>query len=116
MTGSYERKIPILDCGHEYIRKVLHGRWKIALLLRIEKGINRPGELTRSIPEATRRVLDVQLAELVAHELIIKNIFEENIQRVEYHLSDLGKSLMPVIYLMGKWGNDHLGQLKQSVK
>lgn len=114
MSGTYQRKIPILDCGHEYIRKVLHGRWKIALLLRIAAGIKRPGELARSLPQATRRVLDAQLAELVKHELITKTVFEETVQHVEYQLTGLGRSLMPVIDAMGNWGNEHLEQLKNS--
>ena len=116
MTRKYERKIPILDCGHEYIRKVLYGRWKIAILLRLDKGINRPGELSRSIPQATRRVLDLQLAELLVHGIISKKVFDETIQHVEYRLTHLGRSLMPVIEAMGNWGEDHLDELKKSVK
>jgi DNA-binding HxlR family transcriptional regulator len=104
-----------LDCGHDYIRKVLYGRWKIAILLRIDKGINRPGELARSIPQATRRVLDSQLAELLSHEIISKEVFDETVQHVEYRLTNLGRSLMPVIDVMGNWGKDHIDDLKKSV-
>lgn len=106
----------MLDCGHEYIRKVLQGRWKIVLLLRIEGGINRPGELARSIPQATRRVLDAQLSEMLLHELICKQVFEETVQHVEYRLTDLGKSLMPVIHIMGRWGTDNEERLGKVVK
>jgi DNA-binding HxlR family transcriptional regulator len=116
MAVTYERKIPILDCGHEYIRKVLYGRWKIILLIYISRGISRPGELAKNIPQATRRVLDSQLAELLKHELINKQVFEETVQHVEYRLTALGESLMPVINAMGKWGSDHLDQLKRTVK
>jgi DNA-binding HxlR family transcriptional regulator len=116
MTRKYDRKIPILDCGHEYIRKVLYGRWKIAILLRLANGISRPGELSRSIPQATRRVLDAQLAELLSHEIVSKEVFDESVQHVEYRLTDLGKSLMPVIDAMGLWGESHLDHLKKSVK
>lgn len=116
MGNQYVRKIPLLDCGHEYIRKILHGRWKIALLLRIADGITRPGEISRSIPQATRRVLDAQLGELLMHNLIKKEIYNESIPHVEYQLTDLGQSLMPVINLMGQWGEDNLETLKNSVK
>jgi DNA-binding HxlR family transcriptional regulator len=116
MARKYERKIPILDCGHEYVRKVLHGRRKIAILLRLAKGISRPGELSRSIPQATRRVLDVQLAELLSHAIISKEVFDESVQHVEYRLTDLGKSLMPVVDAMGLWGEAHIDDLKKSVK
>ena len=116
MANTYERKIPLLDCGHEYIRKVLYGRWKIILLIYIADGISRPGELARNIPQASRRVLDSQLGQLLKHELISKKIFEGAVQHVEYQLTDLGKSLMLVIRIMGEWGNDHIEQLRKTVK
>jgi DNA-binding HxlR family transcriptional regulator len=115
MATVYERKIPMLDCGHEYIRQVLHGRWKIALLLRIAAGKKRPGELARSIPQAARRVLDAQLLELNRHGLITKTVFDESVKHVEYQLTALGESLMPVITVMGKWGNDHLNELRNTL-
>ncbi|SDZ80159.1 winged helix-turn-helix transcriptional regulator [Pedobacter hartonius] len=114
--ATYVRKIPILDCGHEYIRKILHGRWKIALLIRISDGITRPGEISRSIPQATRRVLDAQLGELLMHNLIKKEVYNEAVPHVEYLLTDLGQSLMPVINLMGQWGEDNIETLKSAVK
>lgn len=116
MAMHYERKIPILDCGHEYIRKVLQGRWKIALLLRIDGGISRPGEISRSIPQATRRVLDAQLGELLMHNLIKKKVYNETVPHVEYQLTDLGQSLMLVINIMGQWGEDNIESLKKTVK
>jgi DNA-binding HxlR family transcriptional regulator len=115
MATRYERKIPMLDCGHDYVRQVLQGRWKIALLLRISEGLKRPGELARSIPQATRRVLDAQLGELVSHGLITKTAYDETVQHVDYQLTQLGQSLMPVIALMGQWGNDHLDQLRDRI-
>lgn len=116
MASAYERKIPLLDCGHEYIRRVLHGRWKIALLLRIAGGNRRPGELARAIPQASRRVLDAQLLQLVEHGLVRKTVFEEAIQHVEYQLTALGESLLPVIAVMGDWGTEHIQHLRQTVK
>lgn len=116
MASQYVRKIPLLDCGHEYIRRVIHGRWKIALLIRIESGITRPGEISRSIPQATRRVLDAQLGEMLMHNLIYKKVYCETLPHVEYHLTDLGRSLMPVIHSMGQWGEDHIESLKTAVK
>jgi DNA-binding HxlR family transcriptional regulator len=116
MASTYERKIPLLDCGHEYIRRVLHGRWKIALLLRIASGSQRPGELARTIPQASRRVLDAQMLQLVEHGLVRKTVFDEPIQHVEYQLTELGESLLPVIAVMGEWGSTHIQHLRQTVK
>jgi DNA-binding HxlR family transcriptional regulator len=116
MASTYARKIPLLDCGHEYIRRVLHGRWKIALLLRLASGHQRPGELARTIPQASRRVLDAQLQQLVEQGLVGKTVFDEAIQHVEYQLTELGESLMPVITVMGEWGTTHIQHLRQTVK
>ncbi len=69
----YERKtIPNLNCGLDLIGEVLYGKWKIRLLWFIDQGHKRPSELQRKIPDATRRVLNVQLKELEDHELVTK--------------------------------------------
>lgn len=69
----YERKIlPNLNCGLDLIGEVLYGKWKIRLLWFINQGHQRPSELQRKIPDATRRVLNIQLKELEDHELITK--------------------------------------------
>jgi DNA-binding HxlR family transcriptional regulator len=54
-------------------------------------------------PSATRRVLNVQLSELEHHGLVSKTIFPELPPRLEYHLTDLGRSLLPVIDVMEQW-------------
>lgn len=60
----YERKIPLsLNCGLDLIGEVLYGKWKIRLLWFIHEGHTRPGELQRKIPDASRRVLNMQLKE-----------------------------------------------------
>ena len=72
----YERKIlPNLNCGLDLIGEVLYGKWKIRLLWFINEGHKRPSELQRKIPDATRRVLNIQLKELEDHELITKKIY-----------------------------------------
>ncbi|MEI3802787.1 MULTISPECIES: winged helix-turn-helix transcriptional regulator [unclassified Chitinophaga] len=110
---TYQRKIPILDCGHEYIREILYGRWKIPLIYYIANGVSRPGELQRKIPHASRRVLDAQLTQLVKHEIISKTVFDETVRKVEYQLTEFGLTLMPVMMAMIKWGNNNIEQLKR---
>jgi len=112
----YKRKIPIeLNCGLDLVKEVLFGKWKIHLLYFISEGIKRPGELQRRIPGATRRVLNVQLNQLEEHELIDKKIYAELPPRVEYSLSELGQSVLPVIMALGKWGDDHQEQLRKVI-
>ena len=116
ITIMYKRKIPIeLNCGLDLVKEVLYGKWKIHLLYFISEGIKRPGELQRKISGATRRVLNVQLNQLEAHELIDKKIYAELPPRVEYSLSELGQSVLPVIMALGKWGDDHQEQLRKVI-
>ena len=112
----YTRKIPIeLNCGLDLVREVLYGKWKIHLLYFISQGCKRPGELQRKIPGATRRVLNAQLNQLEEHELVSKKIYAELPPKVEYGLTELGESVLPVIMTLGGWGDDHQEQLRRVI-
>lgn len=112
----YERKItPSFNCGLDLIGEVLYGKWKIRLLWFINEGHQRPSELQRKIPDASRRVLNMQLNELEAHQLITKTIFPVVPPKVEYSLTDLGKSLIPVIRALGEWADHHQESLRETV-
>ena len=109
----YKRKIPVeLNCGLDLVKEVLFGKWKIHLLYFISQGIKRPGELQRKIPGAARRVLNVQLNQLEGHGLISKKIYAELPPKVEYELSELGRSVLPIITALGQWGDDHQEKLR----
>jgi len=112
----YEKKIPIdQNCGLDLIREVLYGKWKIHLIYYISRGIQRPSELQREIPEATRRVLNMQLNQLEQHELVTKKIYPQLPPKVEYSLTSFGESLLPVVMLMGQWGDDNREHLQQVI-
>lgn len=112
----YERKIPIsLNCGLDLIGEVLYGKWKIRLLWFINEGFNRPSELQRKIPDASRRVLHIQLNELEKHELIEKTIYPVVPPKVEYKLTEFGKTLIPVISALGHWGDDNANKLREVI-
>ena len=112
----YERKLaPNLNCGLDLIAEVLYGKWKIRLLWFINEGYLRPSELQRKIPEASRRMLNVQLNELEAHDLVTKIIYPVLPPKVEYTLTDFGKTLIPVIAALGQWGDDNEGHLREVI-
>ena len=109
----YERKtIPNLNCGLDLIGEVLYGKWKMRLLWFINEGNQRPSELQRKIPDASRRVLNIQLKELEEHELVTKIIYPVVPPKVEYSLTDFGKTLLPVISAIGNWGDEHEERLR----
>lgn len=112
----YTRKIPVsLDCGLDLIAGVLYGKWKMRLLYFIHEGHKRPSELQRKIPDASRRVLNVQLKELEQHELVGKIIYPEAPPRVEYFLTETGLSLIPVITSLGQWADKNQVQLRSVI-
>lgn len=109
----YERKIiPNLNCGLDLIGEVLYGKWKIRLLWFIHQGHKRPSELQHKIPDATRRVLNIQLKELEDHELVVRKIYPVVPPKVEYSLTEFGESLIPVISSLGNWGDTHQERLR----
>lgn len=107
----YTRKIPEdLDCGIVVTMKILGGKWKACILDGINKGIKRPSELHRAIHDASPRVINMQLHELEQAGIIVKKIYPGLPLKVEYSLSELGTSLLPIIEIIDKWGieNHHL--------
>ena len=112
----YVKKIaPSLNCGRDLIGEVLYGKWKIRILWFIHEGHLRPSELQRKIPDATRRVLNVQLKELEDHELVTRTIYPVMPPKVEYHLTDFGKTLIPLIRSIGLWGDEHQERLRRVI-
>ncbi|GAB3773336.1 helix-turn-helix domain-containing protein [Spirosoma horti] len=113
----HDRKIPItLDCGLDLVAEVLYGKWKIRLLYFIAEGAIRPSELQKKIPAATPRVLTMQLKQLEEHELVAKTIYPQIPLKVEYNLTDFGRSLLPIITMLGQWGDDHQDRLRDLIK
>ena len=112
----YERKIiPNLNCGLDLIGEVLYGKWKIRLLWFINEGFQRPSELQRKIPDASRRVLNIQLKELEDHELVSKIIYPVVPPKVEYSLTEFGKTLIPIIAAIGGWGDELEERLRKLI-
>jgi len=113
---TYQKKLPVsLDCGLNLFLEVINGKWKLALIWSIYSGIKRPGELQRKIPKASRRVLDTQLKQLIDHGILSKIDFNEIPLKVEYELTPLGETLIPVIALTAKWGETHREELEHLI-
>ena len=112
----YERKIPLtIDCGLHLTREILNGKWKPALLNAISMDVRRPSEILRILPDATRRVLNVQLKELEEHGIIEKKIYPQLPPKVEYSLTEIGWSLMPIIDAMNVWGDKNRDFLEKVI-
>jgi DNA-binding HxlR family transcriptional regulator len=80
------------------------GKWKPIILIRLLNGRVRFGKLTMQIPNISRKILTQQLVELQQDGLILRHQFPEKPPRVEYELSERGKTLIPVLKAMFDWG------------
>lgn len=113
---KYKKKIPIsMDCGLHLFMEVMNGKWKISLIWSVFNGIKRPGELHRKIAAGSRRVLDTQLGQLVDHGLLTKTIYGKRPLKVEYDLTELGMSIIPIIKSTAKWGEAHRELLERVI-
>ncbi len=110
-----KKTTPTLNCGLDLVGEVLYGKWKIRILWFIHTGNVRPSELQRKIPDVTRRVLNVQLKELEDHELVTKTIYPVLPPKVEYSLTEFGKTLIPLIQSIGLWGDEHQERLRRVI-
>ncbi len=106
---AYEKKIPVdLDCPLRLTMSLIESKWKSCILDELRNGDNfRPSEIHKRLPEAAPRVLDIQLKQMVDDGLVNKTIFPELPPRSEYTITELGKSLIPIIDAMLKWGEEH---------
>lgn len=107
-SNMYERKIPIdFSCPLRLTMSLIDSKWKSCILDELRHKALRPSELHRALPEAAPRVLDMQLRELADDGLVQKTIYPELPPRSEYTITELGRSLLPIIDAMIEWGDSH---------
>ena len=97
-----------LECPITATLEIIGGKWKPIILYYLTSGTRRFGEIAARIPTISRKVLTEQLKELEKDGLIVREQFKEIPPRVEYSLTDLGKSLSGVFKEMAMWGKKHV--------
>lgn len=98
----------IQKCPVTYCMRIMGGKWKPIVLFLIARGVNRFGILQRGVEGISKQMLTKQLRELEADGILNRKIYAEVPPRVEYSLTDLGHSLMPIIACMKQWGEEHM--------
>ncbi|MBI5227789.1 helix-turn-helix transcriptional regulator [Candidatus Micrarchaeota archaeon] len=94
-------------CPVEATLKVLGGKWKMILLFHLEGKPKRFSELKRLIPTITVKMLTQQLKELNRDGVINRKVYPQVPPKVEYSITEYGKTLKPVISALCKWGVNH---------
>jgi DNA-binding HxlR family transcriptional regulator len=95
------------ECGCPiiYTLAIVGGKWKWLIVYRLsENGVLRYGELKRILPAITHKMLSHELKELETKELIHREEYHQIPPKVEYSLTEKGKTLLPILELMYKWG------------
>lgn len=95
-------------CPVETTIDLIGGKYKALILWHLSGGTLRFNQLQKLITSATPRMLTLQLRELESQNLITRTVYAEVPPRVEYSMTELGRSLMPILTAMRDWGADYL--------
>ncbi|MDQ0429200.1 DNA-binding HxlR family transcriptional regulator [Planomicrobium stackebrandtii] len=97
------------NCEKELTLSIISGKWKIIIIYYLEtEGVLRFSEIKRLLPKITHKVLTTQIRELEEDGIVHRKVFPEVPSRVEYSLTDLGESLIPIVLLMDEWGKKNI--------
>ena len=105
MATQDKKELPA--CPVETTLMLIGNKWKVLILRDLMPGTKRFGELQRSVGHVSQKVLTAQLREMEAQGLVLRTVYPEVPPRVEYSLTALGRSLKPILDVMGAWGEEY---------
>ena len=94
-------------CPVETTLMLISDKWKVLILRDLMPGTRRFGELKKSIGTVSQKVLTAQLRDMEAKGLVTRRVYAEVPPRMEYSLTDLGRSLKPILDAMWSWGEEY---------
>ena len=95
-------------CGIDVTLAVVGGKWKASILWHLALETMRFSELQRQFSETTRKMLTQQLRELEADGLVHREVYPQVPPKVEYSLTEKGRSISPILEQMCDWGREYL--------
>ncbi len=93
-------------CPVETTLLLIGDKWKVLILRDLMPGTKRFGELKKSIGSVSQKVLTAQLRDMEQNGLVHRKVYAEVPPRVEYSLTDLGRSLKPILEALRIWGEE----------
>ncbi len=97
------------NCEKELTMSIISGKYKIVIIWHLgNEGPHRYGELFRLFKEISNRILTKQLRELEQDGIISRHIYPVVPPKVEYYLTDLGKTILPIVNDMWRWGKENM--------
>lgn len=100
-------------CPVETTLTLIGDKWKVLILRDLMSGTKRFGELRKSIGHISQKVLTANLREMETDALVERKVFAEVPPRVEYSLTDLGRSLKPILDSMWDWGTSYKNHVRK---
>lgn len=94
-------------CTVETTLTLIGDKWKVLILRDLMTGTKRFGELKKSVGGVSQKVLTSQLRDMEESGIVNRKVYAEVPPRVEYSLTELGKSLNPILDAMKCWGEDY---------
>ncbi len=94
----------VFHCAMDVTMNYIGGKWKTVVLWYLKGGTLRFGELKKRIPDITEKMLSLQLKALEDDGLVSRKVYAEIPLRVEYAMTERGRSLIPVLDAIAKWG------------
>lgn len=107
--------VELPKCPVETTLLPISDKWIVLILRDLMTGTKRFGELRNSITGVSQKVLTEKLRKMEENGLLIREVFPEIPLRVEYTLTDLGRSLSPVLSAMEQWGFGYQHQVAESL-
>ncbi len=97
------------NCEKELTLTIIGGKWKMLIMWHLGKeGTKRFGELKSMMPGITQRMLVSQLRELEEDQIVHRKVYPVVPPKVEYSLTEHGRSLMPILETMDEWGKNYM--------
>lgn len=93
------------ECPVEMTLQLIGDKWKVLIIRDLLTGTKRFGELKKSLGSITQKVLTQNLRAMEEDGLVSRKVYAEVPPKVEYSLTDTGRSLMPVLDSMVVWGS-----------
>ncbi|CAP54128.1 winged helix-turn-helix transcriptional regulator [Gluconacetobacter diazotrophicus] len=94
-------------CAVEATLELIDGKWKGVILFHLLQGTMRFNAIRKRLPNVTPRMLTAQLRELEHDGFVLRTVYAEVPPKVEYTLTERGRSLEPVIMALKSWGDAH---------
>ncbi|TDD65706.1 transcriptional regulator [Jiangella aurantiaca] len=99
-------------CGLDAAIAVMGGKWKGLILFALQDGPLRFGELRRAVGTISERMLILQLREMQTAGLLHRRVYQQVPPKVEYSLTDFGRSLNTALAPLGEWGEEHMDRIE----